>query len=369
MNPHVVAKSAKNLLAALEIKFDRSIGRECAPARMDILCIETTSACNLKCRLCGYVKKHSPRISMKDAMFESCIAQAVGLGFRHFDLTPCTGDLFMDRRIFNKFRILEDNSDVEGFHFFTNLSIPKPEQIERMVGLNKVEKITVSIYGHDLESFVAITQSTAKVYARLLANLETLYGLLDRKKFHLEFGFRTTRDAPRSPTSDLMRLLERFKQRGVKVRGSHVYNNWGGYITQDDVQGLAIDIAGTEDTYKNGACVYLFTSVQVMASGIVNGCACRDVDATLRIGDIRETPLREILSTSNPAYMQLIDEQQRGAFRPVCQSCDFYKSIYHHRSRDRNEGRGLQSIQQFKDRMDAPGKTKARQLQPASVSK
>ena len=85
-----------------------------------------------------------------------------------------------------------------------------------------------------------------------------------------------------------------------------------------------------------------------MATGIVNGCACRDVDATLRIGDLNEKPLREILSTQNQAWMDLIAEQQRGEFRPVCRSCDFYKSIYHARSKYRKEGLPLQTLEEFK---------------------
>jgi hypothetical protein len=53
--------------------------------------------------------------------------------------------------------------------------------------------------------------------------------------------------------------------------------------------------------------------------------------------------------------MQLIEEQQRGEFRPVCQSCDYYKSIYHKRSVHRKDGTELQSIQQFKESMDVAG--------------
>lgn len=66
-----------------------------------------------------------------------------------------------------------------------------------------------------------------------------------------------------------------------------------------------------------------------MATGIVNGCACRDADATLRLGDLHETPLKDIVSARNPTYMALIEEQQNGSVRPVCRSCDFYTSIYH----------------------------------------
>src|SRR5262249_31491774 len=87
--------------------------------------------------------------------------------------------------------------------------------------------------------------------------------------------------------------------------------------------------------------------------GVVNACACRDVDASLQIGDVRTTPLADILSPENPRYMAIIDEQQRGEFRPICRSCDFYKSIYHHRSHYRRAGIAVMSLAEFKEQLAA----------------
>jgi len=353
MNPAVIAKSAKNILSSVEINFNRAAGREFVPKQPDMLHIETCSTCNLKCRFCAYVKKENAKVAMKDELFADLIAQAVDMGYHRFELTPCTGDVFMDHHIFNKLQLLEDNPAVKSYQFFTNFTILKPEDVERLIGLKKLCSLTISIYGHDLSTFIAITQSTEKIYQRLIGNLETLYGLLDRRSFALDFGFRSTRDAPRSCDSDIMRLLERYTTAGIKVRTSNVYSNWGGFISQDDVKGLAIDITKPNRTYKNGACTLLFTSVQVMANGVVNGCAVKDVEASLRIGDLNEQPLREILSTRNPSYMKLIEEQQSGHFRPVCQSCDYYKSIYHMRSVYRKGEMQTQSLAEFRDRLDA----------------
>jgi MoaA/NifB/PqqE/SkfB family radical SAM enzyme len=352
MNPAVLFKATRNMLSAVEINVNRLARREFIPISPHVLNIETSSYCNLKCKFCAYEKKQSARVSMKDAVFEDCIRQAVDLGYRSFELTPCTGDVFMDRHIFNKLRFLEQHPGVESYLFFTNFTIPRKTDVAALFQLSKLKHLTVSVYGHDLPSFVAITKSTETVYKRLVSNLETLLALHTARPLPIEIAIRSTRDAPRLATSDLTRLLKRFERAGVKVRKANVYNNWGGYITQDDVRGLAIDVTSTEAMYKSGACVKLFTSVQVMATGIVNGCACRDVDATLRIGDINETPLRNIISTRNPAYMQLIDEQQRGEFRPVCKSCDFYKSIYHMRAEYLRNRMATQSMDEFKTRLD-----------------
>jgi sulfatase maturation enzyme AslB (radical SAM superfamily) len=355
MNPFVIAKSAKNALSKVEINVNRMMGRELVPVETTILNIETSSLCNLECVFCAYVKKHSPKVSMKDAFFQNCVEQAVGMGFTQFELTPCTGDVFMDRHIFNKFQFLDNHSDVDAYRFFTNFTIPNRSKVERLLSLKKLKNLTVSIYGHDLASFIAITKSTETVYNRLVANLKTLLELLDQKKFNLDIGIRTTNDAPRKPVSEVMELLERFRERGVRPRRAHVYNNWGGFVTQADVAGLDIAVTSGDTMYKGGACAHLFTTYQIMATGIVNGCACRDVDASLRIGDLNEAPLHKILSPDNPTYMALIEEQQRGEFRPVCKSCDYYKSIYHMRMSRRKDGSQFQNIEEFKDRLRVTG--------------
>jgi len=117
------------------------------------------------------------------------------------------------------------------------------------------------------------------------------------------------------------------------------------------VRGLPIEIVGPNLIYKKGACVRLFTTVQIMATGIVNGCACRDANATLRLGDLNDTPLRDLISSRNPRYMALIEQQQKGEFHPVCQSCDMYASIYRNSSTYRENGVELESIEAFKNRI------------------
>ena len=352
MSLATLAKSARNQRNRLVIRTNELLRREFIPAKLGFLSIETSSICNLECRFCAYVKKQSPKVTMPNELFEDCVEQALELGYTRFGLTPCTGDVFMDKRLFDKLAHLQAHPRVEAFEFVTNLSIPRPEDVERMLDFGKLQHLTISCYGHDLESFVAITRSTEKVYRRFLGNLETLLGRAGSYPGHVELGFRSTKGAPRDDSSDMLKLLRAFRDAGIRVRTSRVYNNWGGYVSKEDVEGLAIDITG-DTTFKHGACSLLFTSVQVMATGVVSGCTCRDVDAALWIGDLRETPLREVLSTSNAAYMGLIEEQQRGEFRAVCRTCDFYKSIYRNRSVYRRNRTRVQSLEDFKRQLDS----------------
>ena len=355
MNFRLVEKSLKPVFLRLESGLNKRLGREYIPSGRSALNVETSSACNLKCRFCAYEKKTSPRVSMPNAMFASVVEQALGLGFTEFHLTPTTGDVFMDRRVYEKFAYMEAHAGVKSYQFYTNFTILNAKQVERLTLLSKLTRMTISIYGHDEASFIAITKSSSRIFRRLLGNLETLLALRAQWPFELTLGFRSTLDVPKRPVGELMLLLKRFEAAGVYIHESHgIYGNWGGYITQDDVKGLNIRILEGDTTYRLGPCVKLFDGFQVMATGVVNACSCRDADATLALGTVQDAPLKEILSEANPRYRDLIAEQEGGDFRPVCRNCDFYRGIYHCPSSYRKNGTAVQTRKQFFAELHGP---------------
>ena len=354
MNTAALGQHIRNLVVRVEIAVNRALGRQFIPRDRTLFHIETSSACNLKCRFCAYTKKSTPTVSMSYERFVEVVQQALALGYRRFELTPCTGDVYMDRTLSAKLAFLEEHPQVTSYEFFTNFTIPKPETVQRLAGLGKLKHLTISVYGHDLESFVAISGGTPMLYKRLVRNLDTLLALGPDLPFKLAIGLRSTRKRPKEATSELMQMVERYRAAGHEIWLSPgVYNNWGGFISQSDVEGLDMQINSTEGAYKYGACEKLFDSVQVLASGVVNACACRDVDATLQIGNVNTEKLADIVSPTNPRYMAIIEQQQRGEFGAICKSCDFYKSIYHHRSHYRRDGIATVKLEEFKRQLSA----------------
>ena len=82
---------------------------------------------------------------MKNDRFAGYVGQAVAMGYRRFHLTPNTGDIFMDRRIFDKLKFLEEHPEVEEYQFYTNFTILDGDDIERLVTLKKLKYMTISI--------------------------------------------------------------------------------------------------------------------------------------------------------------------------------------------------------------------------------
>ena len=356
MKLYLVERAIRNTRDFITYNLGRILGREFISNPGTLINIEVTSICNLKCRFCAYQKKESAKVTMSNDFFEDCIEQAVKLGFTKFGLTPITGDVFMDPALFDKLAFLENHPAVESYYFFTNFTIPDQNKIERLLKLKKLEALIISIYGHDLDSFIKVTQSSQKIYQRLVKNLTFLLSRINNLNFYLEIGWRSYNKIPWNTKSDLKCLLDKFKSNGIKVRRSLTYSNWGGSVTQADVEDLGITINSANTAYKNGACSMLLNNVMIKADGTVNGCPCRDVEAKLKIGDLKQESLSQILSYRNDRYIDLINDQQAGNFLSVCDNCDFYKSIY--KPKFRRQSTKIYSLSEFykeilrKDRID-----------------
>jgi sulfatase maturation enzyme AslB (radical SAM superfamily) len=294
------------------------------------LYIETSGVCNLACRFCAYSKKKDGKVVMPIATFQDVVDQATAMGFHEFGLTPLTGEPFMDPGFIAKLRMLEERSDVSGYHFYTNFIVPDRVDIASLATLARLQYVHISLYGHDLETFQAVTQRSRSAYDRLVRNLETLHEVLrtTEPRPWIRMSWRTTPEfeANAAPVSRLHEIVKAIQQDfSVDVPVTTAYNNWGGVITREDIEDLGMVLGPAP--VKDGPCALIFYRVIVLADGRVNACACRDVNGTLVIGNVHEAPLAWILSMGNERYAQVIGEQMANRFRPVCRSCDFYQSI------------------------------------------
>ena len=316
----------------ITMKINQLISNEFIPNPKEHLYIEVSNICNLRCRFCAYNKSlKNKKLIMSNEIFFDIINQATDFGYDTFGLTPIVGEVFVDKYFIDKLKFLENHPKVKNYSFFTNFTLVNEQIIDELINTKKIKELYISLYGHDFNSFLKITRGNKKVYNNLITNLNYLLKRSGDIKFELSFGLRTNRSfkSLEKCDSNLCKVVRDI----IKTTKSHIqilksFNTWGGFITQEDVEGLDMIINDFSQFHKNGACSLIFYKNQVMVDGIVNACACRDINATLRIGDIKTQTFEEIYSIENEDYKNLIESQQKGNFNIICKNCDFYRSIY-----------------------------------------
>jgi hypothetical protein len=316
----------KQQYAATKFRFPFPGGVD-IPNLSECLYVMPATTCNLRCRFCGYSKMSLAKQIMSNDLFVRVVTGACRYGFSRFGLTPMVGEALLDPCLPDKFEFLESRPDVAGYSFCTNFITADPSFIQSLLCLRKLQWLSISICGHDLESFTSLTGAGPEAFERLLDNLEHL-SRAPSFPFPLELRVRTVRSfGPGALTSRLGRLLRRFAERKAQIRIPHdLYSNRGGLISAQDLAG--VDITMKKEIPKgNSPCVFLFYKHTVLPDGRLNACYTGDVNATMVIGDLSRQTLEEVYSLHNEAWLRLIEGQLRGCFSGVCRNCTDYRSV------------------------------------------
>jgi len=345
------------------IKINRYFNRQFIPDIKKSINIETTSICNLGCKFCGYHKRDlamHPLKTMSKENFIHLVNQSANLGYRNIGLSPTTGDVFMDKSFFEKINYIDEHGKIEGYYFYTNFIPIKNTDIEKLFNLKKLDFLGISIYGHDLKTFVAFADSSKNAYDVLVKNLKELNFLISKKNFTFKIliGHRTEKNFDINSINQKSELVfeikKLIKNKNVDYEYTAEYNNWGGIIGDNDVKNLDINF-NKKPFKKEGSCSLIYSRMIIGSNGELNACACRDANYTLSIGNVFKDDLKKIISSDNKKYLELIDRQEKNDFPDVCKSCDFYSSIYSYKHKTgyaRDKGKFI-NLKKYKEILKA----------------
>ena len=327
-----IRKYAFSVYKYISINYNYALNKEYIFNPYEWMLIETSGICNLRCKFCAYEKKVLQRIIMNDEDFCNYVNQALEIGYKKFDLTPLTGEIFVDKSAINKLKYLENNPRVLEYKIVTNLIPVNINDIDELFTLNKLKEICISLYGHDLESFLELTRGRKNDYYKLIINLKEVKRVMVKKNSALKIALRTYRDYEfnvNNNDSDLIRIVKEIKKnKNVFLVVNKIYSNWGGLINESDLKKSNIKVAKIASAYKKGACSLLFNKIKILSDGKVNACGCMDANGSLIIGELKKNKLSDILSINNMKYFNIIKNQQSGYYNKVCKQCDMYRSIY-----------------------------------------
>lgn len=330
--PDVLHYYIKEIVLNATRIYNKLRGNVYLPKTRDMIHIEPTSYCNLNCEFCAYGVKETPKKNVKLHDFIMRVDDATRSGYSHIGLTPITGDIFMDKGVLEKIQYLEDNESVNSYHFYTNGILMDKAKIDYLMSCKKLSALHISIYGHDMESFIHLTNGTKSEYQMLLKNLNYLMtvpmSIINDRIFlnqRVDSRFSKRNNTHESNLYSISSLLSDRLNHKLNVTSN--FNNWGGLIQQSRIKPFIK--VNNHKVFKHGVCKLILSKNQIMTDGVVNACACRDANATLEIGNVKENSLDDILdTTTSTPYKQLILQQQRGDFNEICKHCDFYESIY-----------------------------------------
>jgi hypothetical protein len=257
--------------------------------------------------------------------FRTYVEQALRFGYRAFNLTPILGEPLTDPFFSQRLDHLDQSQTVDDYGFCTNL-IDADDSFLRAVGrLRKLRWLSVSIYGHDQDSFCAVTGGDARQYGRLLTSLAALG---DRGELlpRVDLKIRTAMpfDLERCAT-DLGRMVKHLRERGARVRLASGVSNWSGLVDAPALERLPLATRTVPRT-RTEPCAFLFKPV-ILPDGRVNACPVGDGNATLDLGSVRPHGLFPVLSSANGRYLDLIRAHLRSDFPPVCRGCTAHRGI------------------------------------------
>lgn len=288
--------------------------------------IEGTNLCNASCVFCAYPQMARPKVEMSMDVFRQVVDEYVAMGGRGVSLTPIVGDPFVDRQLFERLDYLASRQELRGFYFYTNAILMKPATHARLLAYGERLHIHVSLGGFNRESYRQVMGVDQFVLVR-----RNLSALVEAKR---ETSSRTgitvhLRGPKADRQGDFWQECLAWQATGlVRLQDTPAFDSWAGKIAASDLR--AADLKPMPRPYKRGACQLLFMKPVVLADGRVNACACRDVEAELVIGDLRESSLAEIWH--GDGIRDLIERHERGDFPDVCRRCTWYVSIYNPRA-------------------------------------
>ena len=284
-------------------------------SRPAMLICETVNACNLDCIICAYSQQTRPTELMPLDLFEKVLHDYSELGGGCLSLTPTVGDVLLDRRLTDRFRLIEGYPKIGPVSFTTNgvlAASRDPEELAWIAG--RMRRILVSVYGLDAEEYHRMTRKDR--FEDMLEGVRRLIAACgDRTQLFL--GFRLLHERSQEDLSKW--IVERFG-RSLPFGSTTQYANWGGAV--DTASPLPGDAKWIPVRYNKGQCAIPLLAMQVSSNGDVSFCPCDDFKHVeeLSLGNVRDATLAEMYNS--PKVARLYDF---AAHVPAfCRGCSFH---------------------------------------------
>jgi MoaA/NifB/PqqE/SkfB family radical SAM enzyme len=268
-----------------------------------MLHVETVNICNLKCIICPYGEMTRTRETMPITLFEKIVSDYCAMGGGDVIMTPQVGDVFLDKLLVQRIRLLHQNAAIRSLGFVTNganAHVFSDQDLDFIV--NSCTRINVSVYGLDEEEY-AIMSRREQRYSRMVDCIQRMSGL--NRNCQIVIAARLLRKYEDAFIRSWM--INNFG-REFPYEAITDFGNWAGAMDTSkplpfDATWLSSDAA---DRLENGGpCTYPILHLKVMVNGDVKFCSCVDYDNNPEntIGNVRDQSLSEIYNGNRARHL------------------------------------------------------------------
>ena len=298
-SPRVTGNRLYNLAHARQM---RSVIQDCQ-LRPQLVTVELTNACNLRCTFCPNKDMERPRGFMVDTFYRGLIDQCVSLGVKDLCLSG-TGEPMLHGQL-SEFIGYAKTRGIETVALITNGTLMSRDVSRELVRVG-VDLVRVSIDAATVELYREL-----KPPGELSAVLSNADGLRCERgnrnkptivaKFMVEAGNKGELAKFKRDWEPLVdKLLITFP------------HNWGGHV----------NVKASEQLRGNSPCAMPFRHLVVLWDGRVPLC-CLDGEGEMVLGNLRKSTLGEVWQ--GEAFQSVRESHLRGETNslPLCRSCSF----------------------------------------------
>lgn len=270
-----------------------------------LLMLETTNACNLKCKICGNKNMKRPRGMMSIDLGQRAIREAAEIGIQEVALYT-TGEPLLYPYLEQLIVTARKNNM---YCFLTSNGMLLNKQLAKMLCKSGLNSFKFSIDGTNKEEYEAIREGG--IFETLMSNVRLLRETRDRlgSKLKIICGM-VLMERNQEHLSTFRTLFEPFAD---DLLISKVTNQGGKYKDTSDIKSCG--------TTKPQPCRLLWDRIIINYDGKITAC-CIDFDAELVYGDYNNSTLLEVW---NNEIIQTWRENHltgKVATMPLCCDCN-----------------------------------------------
>ena len=291
-----------------------------------LLQVETVNICNNLCIICAYRDQERIKSTMSIDLFKKVIQDYTDLGGGRLSLTPCVGDVFLDKHLATRLKYLETIPQITELLVTTNAVLAssiEEEELRYIVG--RFSKIGISIYGCEQDEYEKMTQK--KTFDKMVEGIRRIV-LVAKEQIALEFRLfqkRTTEELFRWVCDVVLPdMAPEEVARKTRINSNiTTYANWGVYNSENTPLPDPAAWAPSKRCEQKSQCLIPMLACIVFSNGNVSFCCCDNFNDApeLRLGSIVDSSLAELYNSERAR--QLWDWQNNGT-PEFCKNCSFH---------------------------------------------